>query len=112
MPDNAPLAHTVFFTLTDGSQENIDRLVAGCNEYLSGHDGVTHFSVGTLVHELQREVNDRDFHVTLNVFFESKAAHDTYQTHPRHLAFIEQHKDMWAQVRVFDSYLDGASLRA
>jgi hypothetical protein len=58
-----------------------------------------------LAKELDREVNDQDFDVSLNLVFRNKAAHDTYQTHPRHLKFIEQNKESWAGVRVFDSYL-------
>ena len=38
-----------------------------------------------------------------------KAAHDTYQDHPRHLRFIEENKELWSKVRVFDSYLDPAA---
>jgi hypothetical protein len=37
--------------------------------------------------------------------FESKEAHDRYQDHPRHKKFIEESKDAWKRVRVFDSYL-------
>ena len=58
----------------------------------------------TLVGELNRPVNDRDFHVGLLVVFENKAAHDKYQAHERHLKFIEENKPNWKKVRVFDSY--------
>jgi nitrilase len=52
-----------------------------------------------------RDVNDRDFDVALHLVFESKAAHDKYQTHPRHLKLIEENKHLWSKVRVFDSYV-------
>lgn len=106
MAESCPLSHSVFFTLKDPSDENISKMISACEHYLTGHEGTIHFSTGRLASELQREVNDLDFHVSLNVFFESKAAHDVYQTHPRHLEFIEKHKEMWAGVRVFDSHLD------
>ena len=97
------LAHIVFFTLKDSSPEACDKLVAACNEYLSEHPGTVHFSAGTRAQQYQREVNDADFHVALHVIFDSTDAHDAYQTAERHLQFIDQNKDNWAKVRVFDS---------
>ena len=32
-----------------------------------------------------------------------RAAHDTYQDAPRHKQFIDENKDNWKKVRVFDS---------
>lgn len=100
------LAHNVYFTLTDDSPEAIDRLVAACHKYLKDHPGVEFFAAGTLVKELTRDVNDRDFHVALHVVFTDKAAHDAYQTVDDHLTFIAEQKGNWKQVRVFDSYVE------
>jgi hypothetical protein len=58
---------------------------------------------------MQRDVNDRDFDVALHVVFRNRAAHDKYQTHPRHLKFIEEAKALWKKVRVFDSYVSMAA---
>ncbi len=99
------VAHIVFFRLNDNSAAAKEKLVGACREYLSNHDGTVYFSAGVRAEELLRDVNDRDFDVALHVMFNSKAAHDTYQTHPRHLQFIAENKDNWASVRVFDSYL-------
>lgn len=97
------LAHNVFFTLKDSSDEARNKLIAAGKEYLSGHPGTVYFSIGNLNTELNREVNDMDFHVALHVIFEDKAAHDVYQVHQRHLDFIEANKSNWEKVRVFDS---------
>jgi quinol monooxygenase YgiN len=97
------LVHNVFFTLHDGSTEEIARLIESCREHLAGHPGEVFFAVGGLEPELDRPVNDRDFHVALTVVFEDRAAHDAYQVEPRHLRFIESNKPTWAKVRVFDS---------
>jgi hypothetical protein len=101
---NQPLVHNVYFTLKDGSPENVRQLTDACYKYLDNHDGVAYFAAGTVVDELQRPVNQRDFHVCLCVVFKNKAAHDVYQTHPRHLAFIDENKATWDKVRVFDSW--------
>lgn len=103
MSESAMLSHMVYFTLKDSSSEACERLVDQCHEHLKGHDGEAFFAAGTLVEDLTREVNDRDFHVSLHVVFANRAAHDVYQTHERHIAFIEGNKDNWSQVRVFDS---------
>lgn len=99
------LAHMVFFKLKDNSPAAKEKLVAACQKYLSDHEGTVYFSAGIRAEELKRDVNDQDFDVALHVVFRNKAAHDKYQTHPRHLKFIEENKDNWAGVRVFDSYV-------
>ncbi len=103
------LAHMVFFTLKDNSPEAKAKLVQACVKYLSGHEGTLYFSAGTRVEELTREVNDLEFDVALHLVFKNKAAHDKYQTHPRHLKFIEENKHNWKRVRVFDSYCKAQS---
>ena len=102
---NRQLAHTVFFKLKDASPEAKQRLVTACEKYLSGHDGGVFFAAGVLAEDFNRDVNDRNFDVALHLVFADKAAHDQYQSHPRHDQFIAENKDNWDTVRVFDSYL-------
>lgn len=103
--EDAPLAHMVFFTLKDRTPANRDALLAGCKKYLGGHEGTVHFSVGTRGTEFDRDVNATDYDVALHLIFESKAAHDAYQVHPRHQKFIDENQRLWGKVRVYDSYL-------
>lgn len=98
------LVHNVYFTLKDGTPENIEKLTAACFRYLKDHPGVVYFGAGPLVPDLQRPVNDRDFHVALCVVFQSRKDHDAYQTAPDHLKFIDENKPTWEKVRVFDNY--------
>lgn len=100
------LAHMVYFTLHDSSEAACDKLIADCEKYLTDHAGTIYFSVGKRVPDLQRPVNDQEFHVALNVVFDSREAHDRYQTDPRHLKFIEENKSTWKQARIFDSYVN------
>ena len=102
------LSHDVYFKLKEDSPESKNALVAGCKKYLSDHPGTVLFGAGTLVEEHNREVNDRDFDVALHVVFEDKASHDQYQDADAHHQFIEEFKDNWASVRVFDSWADAA----
>ena len=97
------IGHMVFFTLKDGTPQNREKLVAACKKYLTGHAGTVHFSAGSRAPEFDRDVNDKEFDVALHLVFKDKAAHDVYQDHPRHHQFIDENKDTWAKVRVFDS---------
>lgn len=101
----AKLAHHVFFTLKDRSEDSIEHLLAECKKYLDDHDGLVGFSVGRRDRELNRPVN-HDFDVSLHTIFADRAAHDAYQTAERHLQFIEENKESWAEVKVCDSLLD------
>lgn len=103
------LAHSVYFALKDRSPEAAAALVAACREHLTGHPGEVAFSVGTLA-DYDRHVNDREWDVFLLVVFESRAAHDAYQTAPRHQQFIAENATGWAKVRVFDA--DAAAWQA
>lgn len=98
----AMLAHNVFFTLKDKSPEARQKLVDAAQKHLTNHPGTAFFACGTVA-DLDRPVNDVDFDVALHVIFETRADHDTYQTAPRHLKFIEENRENWEKVRVFDS---------
>jgi quinol monooxygenase YgiN len=99
----AMLAHVVYFTLKDNSTPAIRRQLELCKEHLTEHPGTVYFSVGTRTRGLNRDVNDKEFDVALHVVFKNRAAHDQYQTDPRHLKFIEASKPNWAKARVFDA---------
>lgn len=98
------IVHSVFFSLKDNSPAAKQKLVAGCKEYLTKHEGEAFFSAGTRAEEFDRELNDKDFDVALLIVFKDKAAHDKYQDAARHKKFIAENKDNWKKVRVFDSH--------
>jgi hypothetical protein len=100
----------VYFKLKDSSGANRAKLAAACKLFLAGHEGTVSFATGTLAGDLNRDVNDRDFDVSLHLVFANKEAHDKYQVHPRHLKFIDENKENWEKVRVFDSYLSPTSV--
>jgi hypothetical protein len=100
------LAHNVFFTLAEKSNANRDKLIAGCKKHLVDHPGAVFFACGTLASDLNRDVNVRDFDVALHIIFADQASHDRYQDAPRHQQFIADCKQLWSQVRVFDSVVD------
>jgi len=97
------IAHNVYFSLKDNSAQAKEKLVAACKKYLSKHPGEVFFAAGILAADLDRPVNDRDFDVALHIIFQDRKAHDQYQEAKRHQQFIDENKENWKKVRVFDS---------
>ena len=97
------LSHDVYFTLKDNSAKAKHKLVAACRKYLAKHPGEVFFAAGVRAEELKREVNDQDFDVALHIIFKGQADQDQYQDAPRHKQFIQENRDNWKRVRVFDS---------
>ena len=100
------LSHMVYFTLKDASDEGCQKLIDASNRLLRDSEGVTFFAVGRIGKEFQRDVNVQDFHVALNVVFDSKESHDVYQVCANHLAFIEEGKPNWEKIRIYDAYVE------
>ena len=102
------IAHNVFFTLHDRSEAARHKLVHECRVYLTGQAGLLSFACGVMDPSFNREVNDRDFDVSLHMVFGSRVDHDMYQEAPRHKKFIEANQATWAKVRIFDSEVETA----
>ena len=60
-------------------------------------------SAGARAEGCERDVNDLEFHVSLHMVFRDRAAHDAYQSAPRHMEFASRNRPNWKAVRVFDS---------
>jgi hypothetical protein len=106
--DGPQVAHMVYFKLKDSSGANRAKLAASCKLLLTGHEGTVSFAVGTLAGDLNGPFNDHDFDVSLHLVFVNKEALDKYHSHSRHEKFVEENKETWEKVRVFDSYLSPA----
>jgi len=63
--------------------------------------GVVKCHIGTPA-STDRPVIDRTYSVGLNLIFPDMAAHDAYQIHPTHLAFVETCKASWSKVLIYD----------
>jgi hypothetical protein len=101
------LAHMVFFALKDHSPESREKFIASCQKYLSQHEGSVYFSVGTIAEDkdVEEPVSVKDFDVALHVVFENKAAKARYLASERHKKFVDENRESFAGVRVFDSFL-------
>jgi hypothetical protein len=104
--DGLILSHDVYFSLKDASPDAKKKLVAACKKYLSGHEGEVFFAAGTLAESLKRDVNDLQFDVALHIVFKDMPSYDKYAVAKRHQQFIDENKDNWKKVRVFDSLVE------
>lgn len=105
LSESPALAHNVYFALHDSSPAARATLVEACYKYLRDHPGVTFFAAGQIVESHSRDVNVRDWDVGLHVVFKDQACHDLYQKADAHHQFIEENKENWKTVRVFDTYV-------
>ena len=97
------LVHTVFFYLKPEVTEvqRADFFIGV--QILAQIPGVQAAYFGRPAGVPDRPVIEKGYAVALTALFVDVAAHNAYQVHPTHLAFIERYRDLWAKVQVFDS---------
>ncbi|MFD2588539.1 Dabb family protein [Croceitalea marina] len=96
-------AHTVYFWFNNpDSQDDKDRFEASLQKFLNNSKYAKTNFIGTPP-MATREVVDGSFTYSLIVTFESAEAQQLYQEEEAHLVFIEECKDLWAKVIVYDS---------
>jgi len=97
------LIHTVFFWLKKGlSNDQVAQFHAGV-ETLQQIDSADAVYVGTPSKTPERPVIDSSYDVCLTVILKDIPAHDAYQADPIHQDFIDQFKEYWETVKVYDA---------
>src|SRR5687768_13618152 len=94
------LAHNVFFKLKDRSPAKVEELVAACKKYLNVQPGIVFFAAGTLVPDLDRDVNDRDWDVAVRLVFRHEGARDVSGDAAAHSRFHLDVTAQWCGARV------------
>ena len=96
------LVHSVFFTLKEGlSDEQKAAFIEQVNT-LGDIDTVKSIHVGTPAATPDRPVIQKNYDVGLTVIFDSIEQHDVYQDAQIHLDFIENNKELWENVVIYD----------
>ncbi len=97
------LVHHVYFWLKEPKNEaHKKQLLKGLNELLKvetikmSHIG---FPAGTE----SRDVVDHSYSVSYMLMFDNQAGQDAYQIDPIHLKFVDENKDLWSKVIVYDA---------
>ena len=97
------LIHNVFFWLKpDLSEADKAAFLEGVKS-LMAISTVRKCYIGSPASTEARDVVDNTFSYALLVHFDDVAGQDAYQIDPIHLKFVEDHKDKWTTVKVYDS---------
>lgn len=94
-------SHVVIFWTDPSNPKAADELLAGGEKYLKSIPGVIHFHMGKMVGS-HRPVVDQSYQIALNLIFPDKKSQDDYQIHPQHIQFVENCKQLWQRVTVYD----------
>ena len=102
-PEKIEFIHTVFFWMKDGVTDEQKKTFADKGLMaLSKISSISQFYYGPPA-MTPREVVDNSYDFALVCHFKDQAAHDAYQDDPIHLKFIEDFKDLWEKVQVYDN---------
>lgn len=102
---NPGLIHTVYFYAAEGLTDQRKK------EFLE--IGLPALAKSTTLQKVYygppsgvgREIVDNDYLAAWICHFKSIADHDAYQVDPIHLKFIEDYKDVWEKVLIYDNLL-------
>ena len=94
--------HHVFFWMKDpDNKSSMEKFKSELNKLVTIETiQFTHLGMPAVTN---REVIDNTYHFSLLLAFSDKAGQDIYQDHEKHLIFIEECKDLWERVLVYDS---------
>jgi hypothetical protein len=95
------LMHSVYFWLQDNlTTEQLNAFEEGLRS-LAAIETAKILHVGKPV-PADRPVVESSYTFGLIVGFDTQEGLDTYAVHPVHLAFVDEFKPYWTQIRVFD----------
>ncbi|WP_199117483.1 Dabb family protein [Pedobacter sp. ASV28] len=93
--------HVLFWLKADTTEAQKEAFLAGLNS-LEQIEVVQKFHVGTPA-PIERSVVDTTYTFSLILFFDDLAAHDVYQVHPIHKAFLDEFRIYFEKVIIYDA---------
>lgn len=95
--------HTVFFWLKNpDSKTDRQKFEASLKLFIADSTYVKASHIGT-PSVAERDVIDSSYTYSLMVTFPSREEHDKYQVEPAHVVFINDCKELWDRVLIYDS---------
>ncbi|MDB5258248.1 MAG: hypothetical protein JWM14_2943 [Chitinophagaceae bacterium] len=96
------LSHHVLFWVKDSTTAIQKKAFRASLETLAGVETVKSIHVG-VPSSISRAVVDTTYTFSLVLMFDDLAGHDVYQVHPLHKAFLEEFRDTFEKVVIYDS---------
>lgn len=97
------IAHHVLFWLKADTTDEQKASFRKSLQTLQDIEVVKNLHIGTPVPSISRPVVDTTYTFSLVVFFEDLAAHDIYQEHPLHKAFLDENRVYFDRVIIYDA---------
>ena len=97
------LVHSVYFWLKPELTAAQRAEFLAALQALKDVPSVTSFHLGRPAAVTDRPVVDKSFDYAITCVFENLAAHNAYQVHPLHLAFVQTGKPLWTRVQIYDA---------
>lgn len=94
--------HVLFWLKADTTETQKNNFRKGL-ESLSGIATIRNLHIGTAA-PIERAVVDTSYTFSLLIFFDDLAGHDIYQSHPLHLAFLDEFRVFFEKVVIYDSH--------
>jgi len=96
------LSHHVLFWVKDSTTETQKKAFKASLETLANVESVKSIHVG-IPSSISRAVVDTTYTFSLVLMFDDLAGHDVYQVHPLHKAFLEEFRETFEKVIIYDS---------
>ena len=96
------IAHHVLFWLKADTTEQQKQAFRQGLQSLEGIEVIKNIHIGTPA-PIERAVVDTTYTFSLVVFFDDLAAHDVYQVHEVHKAFLDQFRELFDKVIIYDA---------
>lgn len=96
------IAHHVLFWLKADITDDKKQAFRKSLETLKAVETVKTIHIGTPA-PIERSVVDTTYTFSLILFFEDLAAHDVYQVHPLHKAFLDEFRICFDKVIIYDA---------
>jgi len=93
--------HVLFWLKADVTQEQKEAF-RNSLQTLQGVEGVKTIHIGKPA-AIERAVVDTSYTFSLIIFFEDMNAHDVYQGHPLHQAFLNEFRVYFERVVIYDA---------
>ena len=100
-PGKSDFMHIVYIWLKN-PEKDLQKVMSATEAFIKQVPTVNSYFIGTPA-GTDRSVVDNSYSFNITVGFNDAESQDKYQIHPAHVKFVEENKDLWNKVVVYDS---------